>query len=69
MALQNTRRSPMSAAEAADYLGVTERWVRRAIFERRVAYHKVGRLVRLYPDDLDAYLEAHRVDAEGGGRA
>lgn len=56
-------RPPLDVAGAAAYLGVSERWVRRAIFERRIAYAKLGALVRLAPDDLDAYVAAHRVEA------
>ncbi len=52
-------------SEAAEYLHVTERWIRRAIAERRIPYVKVGRLVRFRKSDLDAYIEAQRVPAEG----
>lgn len=58
------RRAHLSIAEAAKYLNATERWLRRAVFERRVPYYKLGRLVRFDPDDLDRYLEANRVEAE-----
>lgn len=51
------RRMPLSVAEAAAYLNVPERFVRRLIAERRVAFLKVGYHVRLRPEDLDAYLE------------
>jgi excisionase family DNA binding protein len=37
--------------------------VRRLIFERRIAFVKVGRHVRITPGDLDAYIAAGRVDA------
>jgi excisionase family DNA binding protein len=37
--------------------------VRRLIFERRIAFVKVGRHVRITPGDLDAYVAAGRVDA------
>ncbi len=57
-------RRPLTPAEAADYLGVTERWVRRAVQERRVPFMKVGRLLRFHPDDLDSWLNEQRVPAE-----
>ncbi|WP_108666288.1 helix-turn-helix domain-containing protein [Euzebya rosea] len=48
---------------AAERLGVTERWVRRAVAERRIPFVKLGRLVRFRPADLDAYTEDHTVAA------
>jgi excisionase family DNA binding protein len=39
------------------------RFVRRLVFERRIAFVKVGRHVRIGPADLDAYITAGRVDA------
>jgi excisionase family DNA binding protein len=54
---EQPRRMPLSVAEAAAYLNVPERFVRRLIAERRVPFLKVGYHVRLRPEDLDAYLE------------
>lgn len=62
--MTNERRAHLSISEAADYLNTTQRWLRRAVFERRVAYHKLGRLLRFDPDDLDRYLEANRVEPQ-----
>jgi excisionase family DNA binding protein len=50
---------------AADRLGVTERWVRRAVAERHVPFVKVGRYVRFRPADLDRYIERQLVPAGG----
>lgn len=47
-------------AEAASYLGVKERLIRRLVAQRRVAYVKVGRFVRFKRADLDAYVAEHR---------
>lgn len=52
---------------AADRLGVSERWVRRAVSERHLPFVKVGRFVRFRPEDLDRYIERQRVPV--GGRA
>jgi excisionase family DNA binding protein len=49
--------------EAAERLCITPRHVRRLVFERRIAYRKVGRFVRFHPDDLAEYVAAHRVEA------
>ena len=56
------RQAPLTLSEAAAYLNVTERYVRRLVAERRVAYHKVGRLLRFRPADLDVLFEAGRVE-------
>jgi excisionase family DNA binding protein len=39
------------------------RFVRRLIFERRIAYTKLGRHVRIATSDLDAFITAGRVEA------
>jgi excisionase family DNA binding protein len=40
------------------------RFVRRLIAERRIAYVKLGRHVRIAADDLEAFIVASRI--EGG---
>lgn len=50
-------------AATAERLGTTERWVRRAVAERRIPFVKVGRHVRFRPADLDAFIEANTVEA------
>lgn len=56
------RHQPLSVSEAAAYLNVPERFVRRLIAERRVPFLKVGYHVRFRPEDLDAYLESCRIE-------
>jgi excisionase family DNA binding protein len=51
---------------SVERLGTSVRFVRRLVFERRIAYTKLGRHVRFDPDDLDAFVSAGRV--ETGGR-
>ena len=53
----------LSVEEAAERLGTSTRFVRRLIFERRIAFVKVGRHVRIAPADLDVFVAAGRVDA------
>ena len=53
----------LSPQEAADQLGTSLRFVRRLIFERRIAFVKVGRHVRICPADLDAFIAAGRIEA------
>jgi excisionase family DNA binding protein len=53
----------LTVEEAAERLGTSTRFVRRLILERRIAFVKVGRHVRIAPVDLDAFVAAGRVDA------
>jgi excisionase family DNA binding protein len=53
----------LTVEEAADRLGTSVRFVRRLVFERRIAYTKLGRHVRIATHDLDAFIQAGRVEA------
>ena len=55
----------MTIGEAAAYLNVTHRYVRHLIAQRRIAYHKVGRLVRIRRQDLDRFFGDGRVEPMG----
>jgi excisionase family DNA binding protein len=55
-------RPPMDSRQAAEYLGITERWLRRARAERRVPFVKMGKFVRYRPDDLDEWLDRQKID-------
>jgi excisionase family DNA binding protein len=48
----------LTVSETAVYLNTSERFVRRLITERRIAFHHVGRHVRFSLSDLDAWLAA-----------
>ncbi|MGH3783196.1 MAG: helix-turn-helix domain-containing protein [Pseudonocardiaceae bacterium] len=52
----------LTVPETADYLNTSERFVRRLIAERRIAFHHVGRYVRFALTDLDQWLAASRVE-------
>jgi excisionase family DNA binding protein len=54
--------SYLTVPQAADYLNTSERFVRRLIAERRIAFHKVGAHVRFAVDDLEAFVQAGRVE-------
>ncbi len=66
MPTSTTLRAASSAAAsaaldiraAAEYLGVTERYMRRLVAERRVKHYKLGKFLRFHPADLDALLNA-----------
>ena len=55
-------RKYLTVPEAAEYLNTSDRFVRRLIAERRIAFHHVGRHVRLSVVDLEAFVAAGRVD-------
>jgi excisionase family DNA binding protein len=52
----------LTIEQAAEHLGTSARFVRRLVFERRIAYVKVGRHVRIAAGDLDAFIAAGRVE-------
>jgi excisionase family DNA binding protein len=52
----------LTVEEAAARLGTSVRFVRRLILERRIAYTKLGRHVRISPRDLDTFIRAGRVE-------
>jgi excisionase family DNA binding protein len=52
----------LSVEQAAERLGTSVRFVRRLVFERRIAYVKLGSHVRIAARDLDAFIRAGRVE-------
>lgn len=52
----------LTVPEAAAYLNTSVRFVRRLIIERRVAFHHVGKHVRISVVDLEAFVQAGRVE-------
>lgn len=49
----------------ADRLGVSVRYVRRLVAERRIPYIKLGHLLRFDPDEVDAWVDQARVSQLG----
>ena len=52
----------LDVAGAAAHLGVSEAFVRRLVLEKRVRYYKVGKFVRFRPGDLEAFVDAGRIE-------
>ena len=52
-----------TVSQAAEYMGVTVRFVRRLVAERRIPFYRLGRLVRLKKTDIDEFINAGRVEA------
>jgi excisionase family DNA binding protein len=57
----------LTVDQAASALNTTPRFIRRLIAERRIAFHHVGRHVRIAEDDLQRFVAAGRVDEGGRG--
>jgi excisionase family DNA binding protein len=55
----------LSTEQAAERLGTSVRFVRRLIAERRIAYVKLGRHVRIAERDLVNFVATGRVEARG----
>jgi excisionase family DNA binding protein len=55
--------SLLTVEQAAERLGTSERFVRRLIAERRIAYCKLGRHVRITEADLINFVATGRVEA------
>ena len=51
----------MNTQEAAAHLGITVRTLYRAIDEGKLTAYRMGRVIRIQKPDLDAYLEASRI--------
>ena len=51
----------LGTTEAAEHLGVVPRTLYRMIDEGLIPAYKMGRVIRIKASDLDAYLEANRV--------
>lgn len=54
------------ATQLADHLGVSPRFVRRLVEERRVPFLKIGKFIRFDQREVAAWLRARRVDIAPG---
>ena len=55
----------LTMEDAAERLGTSVRFVRRLIAERRIAYVKLGRHVRIAERDLIIFVATGRVETSG----
>lgn len=53
----------LTVPETAAYLNTSERFVRRLVAERRIAFHHVGKHIRFALSDLDEWLTTGRVES------
>jgi excisionase family DNA binding protein len=61
--MQHARAEYLTVSGAAEYLNTSVRFVRRLVSERRITFYKVGGHVRIATCDLEAFIQAGRVDA------
>ena len=52
----------LTVNEAAEQLGTSTRFIRRLIAERRIAYVRLGRHVRIGTSDLESFVAAGRIE-------
>jgi hypothetical protein len=58
-----TLQEPLREREAARYVGMSIPFLRQArMYGRGPAYLRVGRAIRYLTRDLDAWMQAHRVE-------
>ncbi len=64
MSTENNRqpRILLDRYQAAAHLGVTPRWITRAVAQKRIPFVKLGAMVRFEPAALDEFLAAARVE-------
>lgn len=55
------RRPLLTIIEVAELLGVEVRHIRRLVHERRIPFIKWGHLLRFDPDEIDAWIDHHRI--------
>ena len=51
----------LTVAEAAAYLNTSERFIRRLVAERRIAFHRIGKHLRFAVADVDEWIARSRV--------
>jgi excisionase family DNA binding protein len=52
----------LTVEAAAERMSTSVRFIRRLIAERRIAFVRLGRHVRIAEADIDAFIKAGRVD-------
>ncbi|WP_368956972.1 excisionase family DNA-binding protein [Parafrankia soli] len=52
----------LTVEQAADRMNMSVRYVRRLVADRRIAFHRIGRSIRLMATDVDAHVAAGRVE-------
>ncbi len=53
--------SLLSIEQLADWLGVTDRFIRRLVAERRIPFLKIGKFIRFDATEIEPWLDSQRV--------
>ena len=61
---QAARAALLDIAGVAERLSVTERFVRRLVFERRIPFLKIGHFIRFEPAAIERWITEARVSEE-----
>jgi excisionase family DNA binding protein len=56
------RGDVLTVDQAAERMNMSVRYVRRLVADRRIAFHRIGRSIRLTAADVDAHVAAGRVE-------
>jgi excisionase family DNA binding protein len=56
----------LTQEEAAELLGVKERFIRRLVQERRISHIKIGRHIRIRQSQLEAFVQTNSRPATDG---
>ena len=59
------QRNLIDVSAVADRLGVSVRYVRRLVAERRIPFYKLGHLLQFDSDEVEAWLDRTRVGEIG----
>jgi excisionase family DNA binding protein len=60
--LDRTTRTLLDVNQVAARMCVTPRFIRRLVEERRIPFCRLGKFVRFDPADIEAWIEARRVE-------
>lgn len=63
--LDHLPKKLLRVPEAAEHIGVSDRFIRRLVEQRRIRHYKVGQFVMFDTADLDAFVEAGKREAVG----
>lgn len=69
MSLRTPHTRLIDITAAAEHLGVTVRYVRRLVSERRIPYVKLGHYLRFDPAELETWIDRARVSEANPGRS
>jgi len=59
----DVRKGVLTVGQAAEFMGISPRTLRRLLAARRIRFIKMGNLVRIYQPDLDKFMEGCVVEA------